>query len=309
MSIDIEVGTKAIVTVPASSANLGPGYDTLGIALSLYDTVEVEVIPSGLEVDIFGEGADELPRDGSHLVVKAIRSALKAADAAVPGLRVVCNNTIPQSRGLGSSASAAVAGVAAANGLAGFPLSDAQVVQLSSAFEGHPDNAGASVLGNAIVSWTTVPVDGRSLPEYKAVTIPVHPDIKGTALVPDFHASTQAVRRVLPSHVTHGDAAFNVSRTAVQVAAIQHYPELLWEGTRDRLHQPYRADVLPVTAEWVNRLRNKGYAAYLSGAGPTCMVLHTEPIDPKVLDDAREQGLRVLELEVAGPVRVEVTQA
>lgn len=305
MSIDIEVGTKVTVHVPASSANLGPGYDTLGIALSLYDTVEVEVTRSGLEVEIFGEGADELPRDGSHLVVKAIRSALKAADVEVSGMRVVCTNNIPQSRGLGSSASAAVAGVAAGNGLAGFPLSEQQVVQLSSAFEGHPDNAAASVLGNAVVSWTTVPVDGRSLPEYRAATLDVHPSIKATALVPDFHASTQAVRRVLPSHVTHADAAFNVSRTAVNVAALTTYPDLLWEGTRDRLHQPYRADVLPVTAEWVNRLRNRGYAAYLSGAGPTVMVLHTEPIEEEILDDARGQNLRVLELEVAGPVSVE----
>lgn len=305
MSIDIEVGTKVTVQVPASSANLGPGYDTLGIALSLYDTVEVEVTRSGLEVEIFGEGAEDLPRDGSHLVVKAIRSALKAADVEVSGLRVVCTNNIPQSRGLGSSASAAVAGVAAGNGLAGFPLSEQQIVQLSSAFEGHPDNAAASVLGNAVVSWTTVPVDGRSLPEYRAATLDVHPSIKATALVPDFHASTQAVRRVLPSHVTHADAAFNVSRTAVNVAALTTYPDLLWEGTRDRLHQPYRADVLPVTAEWVNRLRNRGYAAYLSGAGPTVMVLHTEPIEEEILDDARGQNLRVLELEVAGPVSVE----
>lgn len=305
MSIDIELGTKVTVKVPASSANLGPGYDTLGIALSIYDTVEVEVIRSGLEVEIFGEGAEELPRDGSHLVVKAIRSALKAADASVTGLRVVCNNTIPQSRGLGSSASAAVAGVAAGNALAGSPLSGAQLVQLSSAFEGHPDNAAASVLGNAVVSWTTVPVDGHSLPEYRAATLDVHPSIKATALVPDFHASTQAVRRVLPSHVTHADAAFNVSRTAVNVAALTSYPELLWEGTRDRLHQPYRADVLPVTAEWVNRLRNRGYAAYLSGAGPTVMVLHTEEIEESILDDAREQGLKVLELNVAGPVTAE----
>ncbi|WP_368920285.1 homoserine kinase [Corynebacterium striatum] len=309
MSIELEVGTKAIVTVPASSANLGPGFDTLGIALSLYDTVEVEVTNSGLEVEIFGEGAEDLPRDGSHLVVKAIRSALNAADVSAPGLRVVCNNNIPQSRGLGSSASAAVAGVAASNGLAGFPLTEQQVVQLSSAFEGHPDNAAASVLGNAVVSWTTVPVDGHSLPEYKAVTVDVHKDIKATALVPNFHASTQAVRRVLPSHVTHGDATFNVSRTAVQVVALQNYPELLWEGTRDRLHQPYRADVLSVTSEWVNRLRNRGFAAYLSGAGPTAMVLHTEPIDENILRDAREAGLRVIPLEVAGPVEVKVVQA
>lgn len=309
MSTELEVGTKVVVSVPGSSANLGPGYDTLGMAVSIYDTVEVEIIPSGLEVEIFGEGEEDLPRDGSHLVVKAIRSGLKAADVEAPGLRIVSTNNIPQSRGLGSSASAAVAGVVAANALAGFPLDDAQIVQLSSAFEGHPDNAAASVLGQAVVSWTNIPVDGRSQPQYKAAQIKVHKDIRATALVPNFHASTQAVRRVLPSHVTHGDAAFNVSRTAVQVAALQSYPELLWEGTRDRLHQPYRSDVLPVTAEWVNRLRNRGYAAYLSGAGPTVMVLHTEPIDEEILEDARSQELRVIELEVAGPVTVEVTQA
>ncbi|RSZ66188.1 homoserine kinase [Corynebacterium hylobatis] len=308
MSIELEVGTRATVTVPGSSANLGPGFDTLGLAVGLYDTVEVEVTEGGLEVEVYGEGEDDLPRDGSHLVVKAILSGLNAAGAQAPGLRVVCTNAIPQSRGLGSSAAAAVAGVVAANALAGNPLTTDQVVQLSSAFEGHPDNAAASVLGSAVVSWTTTPVDG-SQPGYKAVSVDVDPRIRATALVPDFHASTQAVRRVLPSHVTHTDARFNVSRVAVMTVALQKHPELLWEGTRDRLHQPYRADVLPVTAEWVNRLRNRGYAAYLSGAGPTIMVLSTEPVSEKILDQAREAGLKIHELEVAGPVRVELSRA
>lgn len=308
MAIELNVGRKVTVTVPGSSANLGPGFDTLGLALSVYDTVEVEIIQSGLEVEVFGEGQGEVPLDGSHLVVKAIRSGLKATDAEVPGLRVVCHNNIPQSRGLGSSAAAAVAGVAAANGLAGFPLTDEQVVQLSSAFEGHPDNAAASALGGAVVSWTNLPVDGKSQPEYKAVGLEVHKDIRATALVPDFHASTEAVRRVLPSDVTHIDARFNVSRVAVMIVALEQRPDLLWEGSRDRLHQPYRSDVLPVTAEWVNRLRNRGYAAYLSGAGPTVMVLSTEPVAEKILDDARDAGLRVIELEVAEPVRVDVNQ-
>lgn len=309
MSIELEVGTRATVTVPGSSANLGPGFDTLGLAVGLYDTVEVEVTEGGLEVEVYGEGEDDLPRDGSHLVVKAIRQGLAAADADAPGLRVVCTNNIPQSRGLGSSAAAAVAGVVAANALAGFPLDEEKIVQLSSAFEGHPDNAAASVLGNAVVSWTEIPVDGRSVASYRAVEIPVHKSIRATALVPNFHASTQAVRRVLPSHVTHTDARFNVSRAAVMTVALQNHPELLWEGTRDRLHQPYRADVLPVTAEWINRLRNRGYAAYLSGAGPTAMVLSQEPVSPEILNEAREAGLRVLELEVAGPVKVEVSAA
>jgi len=309
MSTDLEVGLRARVTVPGSSANLGPGFDTLGLALGIYDTVEVEVTSSGLEVEIFGEGADDLPRDNSHLVVKAIRQGLKAADVDAPGLKVTCTNNIPQSRGLGSSASAAVAGVVAANTLAGDVLDTEEIVQMSSSFEGHPDNAAASVLGQAVVSWTDIPVDGVSHPVYRAVQLPVHPDIKATALVPSFHASTNAVRKVLPSHVTHTDARFNVSRTAVMTVAVQHHPELLWEGTRDRLHQPYRADVLPVTAEWVNRLRNRGYAAYLSGAGPTAMVLHRDPIDPKIIESAKSDGLRVLDLEIAGPVTAEFSRA
>ena len=233
MAIELNVGRKVTVTVPGSSANLGPGFDTLGLALSVYDTVEVEIIPSGLEVEVFGEGQGEVPLDGSHLVVKAIRAGLKAADAEVPGLRVVCHNNIPQSRGLGSSAAAAVAGVAAANGLADFPLTQEQIVQLSSAFEGHPDNAAASVLGGAVVSWTNLSIDGKSQPQYAAVPLEVQDNIRATALVPNFHASTEAVRRVLPTEVTHIDARFNVSRVAVMIVALQQRPDLLWEGTRD----------------------------------------------------------------------------
>lgn len=309
MPVELEIGKKVTVKVPGSSANLGPGFDTLGLALSIYDTVVVEVTTEGLEVNVFGEGEKDLPRDASHLVVKAIRAGFSAADVEAPGLRVSCTNTIPQARGLGSSAAAAVAGVLAANALAGFPLDDCAVVQLASSFEGHPDNAGASALGGGVVSWTEIPVDGMSQPVYRAVRVPVHPEITGTALVPDSRASTQAVRRVLPSHVTHVDARFNVSRTAVMTVALQARPELLWEGTRDRLHQPYRADVLPVTAEWVNRLRNRGYAAYLSGAGPTVMVLSTEPVATEILDQAREAGLHVHELRVADAPEVTVGTA
>lgn len=306
MSVEIPVGKKVQVKVPGSSANLGPGFDTLGLAVGIYDYVEVEVIDSGLEVEVTGEGAGEVPLDERHLVVRALREGLKAADVTVRGLRVSCNNSIPQSRGLGSSAAAAVAGVAAANGLAGFTLDDKKLIQLASTFEGHPDNAAASVLGHAVVSWTNVPVDGRTAPQYFASRINVHEDIRITALVPDFHASTEAVRRVLPTDVSHLDARFNVSRTAVMTVALRDDPSLLWEGTRDRLHQTYRAEVLPITAEWVNRLRNQGYPAFLSGAGPTIMVLSTEAIDDSLLEEAKGRGIRVHELKVAGPVEVTV---
>ncbi|MBC2681894.1 homoserine kinase [Corynebacterium anserum] len=306
MSVEIPVGKKVHVKVPGSSANLGPGFDTLGLAVSLYDHLDIEVIDSGLEVEVTGEGAGEVPLDERHLVVRALREGLKAADVTARGLRVRCNNSIPQSRGLGSSAAAAVAGVAAANGLAGFPLDNRKLIQLASTFEGHPDNAAASILGDAVVSWTNIPVDGHTAPQYYASRIEVHKDIKITALVPDFHASTEAVRRVLPTDVSHIDARFNVSRTAVMTVALRDDPSLLWEGTRDRLHQTYRAEVLPVTAEWVNRLRNQGYPAFLSGAGPTVMVLHTDEIDKDLLADASKRGIRILELDVAGPVEVSV---
>lgn len=311
---DVAVGRAVKVTVPASSANLGPGFDTLGLAVDFTDVVEVEATDSGLEVIVHGEGEGEVPLDERHLVVRAVRAGLREAGATVRGLKITCHNVIPHSRGLGSSAAAAVAGVVAASGLAGDPtperptgaLDDDTLIQLAASFEGHPDNAAASVLGGGVISWTNIPVDGRSAPEYRAVGVPVAESVLATALIPDFHASTEAVRRVLPSDVSHVDARFNVSRAALLPVALSRHPELLWEATRDRLHQTYRAEVLPVSSEWVNRLRNLGYPAFLSGAGPTVMVLSTEPVDPALLDEARSRGLRVLETRAGGRVTVEV---
>ncbi|MGP5080964.1 homoserine kinase [Corynebacterium variabile] len=315
MMSDVAVGRAVKVTVPASSANLGPGFDTLGLAVDFTDVVEVEATDSGLEVIVHGEGEGEVPLDERHLVVRAVRAGLREAGATVRGLKITCHNVIPHSRGLGSSAAAAVAGVVAASGLAGDPtperptgaLDDDTLIQLAASFEGHPDNAAASVLGGGVISWTNIPVDGRSAPEYRAVGVPVAESVLATALIPDFHASTEAVRRVLPSDVSHVDARFNVSRAALLPVALSRHPELLWEATRDRLHQPYRAEVLPVSSEWVNRLRNLGYPAFLSGAGPTVVVLSTEPVDPALLDEARSRGLRVLETRAGGRVTVEVS--
>ncbi|WP_312810163.1 homoserine kinase [Corynebacterium variabile] len=315
MMSDVAVGRAVKVTVPASSANLGPGFDTLGLAVDFTDVVEVEATDSGLEVIVHGEGEGEVPLDERHLVARAVRAGLREAGATVRGLKITCHNVIPHSRGLGSSAAAAVAGVVAASGLAGDPtperptgaLDDDTLIQLAASFEGHPDNAAASVLGGGVISWTNIPVDGRSAPEYRAVGVPVAESVLATALIPDFHASTEAVRRVLPSDVSHVDARFNVSRAALLPVALSRHPELLWEATRDRLHQPYRAEVLPVSSEWVNRLRNLGYPAFLSGAGPTVMVLSTEPVDPALLDEARSRGLRVLETRAGGRVTVEVS--
>lgn len=291
----LAIGTSASIKVPASSANLGPGFDTLGLALGLYDDITAEVIESGLELTIEGEGADVLPRTDKHLVIRAIHLGLSAAGVSAPGLRVHCVNRIPQSRGLGSSASAAVGGIAIAQELSGGALSTEQLVHLSATFEGHPDNSSASVLGNVVVSWTE---NNEGTTEYRAVSVAAHPDIKVTALVPDTHASTSEVRKVLPASVPHLDARFNVARAALLTYAIQHDPSLLFEATKDRLHQDYRAKALPVTTTWVERMRDAGLAAFVSGAGPTALALHTEAFPEELREAAEAEGLRVLDLKI-----------
>lgn len=300
---ELEPGRKVAVAVPASSANLGPGFDCLGLALGLWDEVTVEVTEAGLEMEISGEGADVLPRTEHHLVVRAIRTGLNAADCQAPGLRISCTNRIPQSRGLGSSASAAVAGLAAANALGGNSLSDADLVHLAGAFEGHPDNSSASVLGGAIASWTE---NHDGVTRYKAVSLAVNPDIKAVAFVPETQASTSEVRKVLPASVPHMDARFNLSRSALLVHALQHDPSLLFEATKDRLHQPYRAQALPVTTHWVEQLREAGIAAFVSGAGPTALALGTTDVPRELVEKAEAEGLRVLTLDIASGVRAEV---
>lgn len=299
----VPICKKVLVQVPASSANLGPGFDSLGLALGLWDELEVEAIPAGLELDIEGEGADVLPRTEQHLVIKAIRAGLKAAGYSAQGLRVRCLNRIPQSRGLGSSASAAVAGLVAANALSDFQLSETELVHLAGAFEGHPDNSSASVLGGAVVSWMEND-NGTTL--YKAARMKVDPRVRAVALVPETHASTSEVRKVLPASVPHVDARFNLARTALLVHALENDPSLLFEATKDRLHQQYRAQALPITTEWVERLREKGIAAFVSGAGPTALALITEDLPADLIQQAESAGLRVLDLEIASGVRSEV---
>ncbi|QGU01772.1 Homoserine kinase [Corynebacterium kalinowskii] len=296
---ELPIGTSASIRVPASSANLGPGFDTLGLALGLYDDLTAEVIDSGLELTIEGEGAEVLPRTEKHLVIRAIHLGLAEAGVSAPGLRVHCVNRIPQSRGLGSSASAAVGGVALANALAGRVLSDEQMVHLSATFEGHPDNSSASVLGGVVVSWTES-TDGET--EFKAVSLAPHPSLRATALVPSVHASTNEVRKLLPASVPHIDARFNVSRAALFTYAVQHDPSLLMEATKDRLHQTYRATALPVTTEWVERMREAGLAAFVSGAGPTALALHTDEFPASLRADAVAAGLRVLDLPIVAGV-------
>ncbi|HVE98942.1 MAG TPA: homoserine kinase [Mycobacteriales bacterium] len=255
------------IRVPATAANLGPGFDSLGLALGLYDDVVVRIADSGLHVDVAGEGADDLPRDKRHLVVRALRAAFDALGGQPRGLEVVCANRIPQSRGLGSSAAAIVAGVTAARHLVLGGISDDDVLALTAELEGHPDNVAACLLGGVTIAWRAG--DGQ----VRVTRVDLHPALRAVVLVPNAKSSTAKARRLLPETVPHADAAWNAGRAALLVEALTRQPELLLEATDDRLHQPYRAEAMPRTAALVASLRAKGLAAAVAGAGPTVLVL------------------------------------
>ncbi|AHI00985.1 homoserine kinase [Kutzneria viridogrisea] len=256
------------VVVPASTANLGSGFDALGMALGLYDEVEVHTAPSGLAVEVSGEGAGQVPCDEQHLLVRALRAALRALDHTVPGLLLRCTNAIPHSRGLGSSAAAVVAGVAAGYALAGREL-DEQALQLAAEFEGHADNAAASLLGGLVLAWS----EGEQADRYRALRLDPHAGLHATVFVPSQESSTKTTRGLLPAQVPHADAAFAAGRTALAVQALTTRPDLLLAATEDRLHQDYREPAWPCTIRVVRQLRSAGVAAVVSGAGPTVLAL------------------------------------
>lgn len=259
------------VRVPATSANLGPGFDALGVALTLHDELEVRALGTpGVTVEVTGEGAGEVPDDERHLVVRAIRTALDHVGAPQTGLHLRCRNAIPHGRGLGSSAAAVVAGIVAARGLVADPhaLDDDTALALATAMEGHPDNAAPALLGGATVAWT----DGVT-GAVGAARIAVHDDVVPVAVVPATHLSTKAARGVLPATVPHGDAAFQAGRAALLVEALGRRPDLLLAATEDRLHQQYRRAVMRDSLALVDALRAAGVAAVVSGAGPTVLAL------------------------------------
>ncbi|QKT06840.1 homoserine kinase [Gordonia sp. X0973] len=313
MTTILPAGLGVSVRVPASSANLGPGFDCLGLALGIYDDVTVVTVAEpGVVLTVTGEGAATVPLDETHLVARAVRRGLAHAGAEAIGLRIECVNAIPHSRGVGSSASAVVSGLVAASALlAAAPedlgvqaLSDADLVQLSSEFEGHPDNAAASVLGGAVVTWTD---DGPDGPRYAARALTVDPRIRATAFIAHTESSTSHTRGLLPDAVPRCDAVFNLSRTAVAVVALTREPELLLTATEDRLHQGYRADAMRPSAELVARLRGAGFAATVSGAGPTVLVLHTADIPSELCDDP---GFTMVETSISdGPSVVDARPA
>jgi homoserine kinase len=261
--------------VPATSANLGPGFDSFGLAVQLYDDVVVRVAEVGLSVDVAGEGADDVRRDKRNLVVRAVTTTFDLLGGQPRGLEVVCANRIPHGRGLGSSAAAIVAGVLAARELVvggAEKLPADEVLRLASRMEGHPDNVAACLLGGFTLAWSESDAHGLVS---QAIGLEVHPSVVPVIFVPDAKSSTAKSRKLLPDQVPHSDASANVGRAALLVEALTRRPDLLFIATADTLHQQYRASAMPRSAALVQRLRDAGIPAVISGAGPTVLALTT----------------------------------
>ncbi|CAN5334335.1 homoserine kinase [soil metagenome] len=257
------------VRVPATSANLGPGFDSLGLALDLYAEAAVIIRPDDrVVIEISGIGADSLPRDERHLMLRSLRTAAARFGLEVSGIEISVVNAIPQGRGLGSSAATITAGVAAAWMLVpGHDQLDCSaVLEVAAAIEGHPDNVAACVHGGLAISW-------QSALGVKAVDLPVHPEIQPVLFLPSFAMSTAAARGLLPSTVPHADAAFTAGRSGLLVHALSMAPELLMDATEDRLHQTYRCAAMPQSAALLEGLRRSGIPAVISGAGPSVLAL------------------------------------
>jgi homoserine kinase len=264
------------VRVPATSANLGPGFDALGLALSLYDEVEAWVCESGLSIEISGEGADLAEAGEAHLIVRAMRAAFTVIGAQPPGLGLRCVNRIPHGRGLGSSAAAIVAGILAARALAGpgaAKLPDDALLGLATGIEGHPDNVAACLAGGLTIAWSA----GG---EPRMARLEPAASIRPVICVGPTPVRTEVTRRLLPDLVPHREAAANAGRSALLVAALTQLPTdpaTLLAATRDWLHQDYRAEAMPETAALIGRLRAAGIPAVVSGAGPSVLAFLVGP--------------------------------
>jgi homoserine kinase len=283
----------ARVRAPATSANLGPGFDALGLALALYDEVEARVTDGGLVIEVSGEGGATPAAGEQHLVVKAMRAAFDAMGGQPPGIALRCANAIPHGRGLGSSAAAICSGLLAARALAGpgeARLPDEAVFQLAVALEGHPDNVAACLAGGLTIAWTPRPAPAAA----RLVRVPVPATLRAVACVPPVPLATEAARQALPPAVPLADAAANAARSALLIAALTGAPQMLFEATEDFLHQPYRAAIMPPTAALLAALRRAGAAAVVSGAGPTVLVLSFDGHGPSagaVDSIARQTGI------------------
>ncbi|SEQ30667.1 homoserine kinase [Microlunatus flavus] len=290
----LAVGTRVSVEVPATSANLGPGFDCFGLALDWRERVDLEVAASGISVDVTGEGSEALPRDETHLVVRCLTEGLDDLGVRVPGLAVRGHNTIPHGRGLGSSSAAIVAGLLGARALAGAGDDPAWLLRHANRIEGHPDNVAAAIHGGFVMAYAhgdhVAVAQGR-----------VHPDVRAAVVVPDRPVETRAARRLLPDAVPHADAAADAGRAALLVHALAHEPHLLAVATQDWLHQRYREPAMPEAYALMSRLRAAGFAAVVSGAGPSVLVLGTDAELNRL--EAAEPGTRFRRSGIGGAAR------
>ena len=269
------VGRRVTVKVPATSANLGPGFDTLGMALSFYDELLVEAVAGNeIHVEVHGEGAGEVPTDGSNLVAKTIKYVFDRYKQTLPGLKLVAHNVIPHGRGMGSSGAAVVSGIMAAKGLLEgiVEISSKDLLDMATELEGHPDNVAPALFGGLTIAW-----EDEFGPHHKKLF--VHRGVSPLELVPANKMSTALARSLQPESVPHDDAVFNVSRSALLIAALTQSPELLMAATEDKLHQEYRAEAMPETNALIQLMRSHGHAAVVSGAGPSVLVLASDPAE------------------------------
>lgn len=337
------------VRVPATSANLGSGFDTVGLALDFHDelTFTANDVANGVANDgeddtsarviIHGEGEDSLPRDETHLVVSTFRRACQALGLRRFGFTLEAHNHIPQARGMGSSAEAIVSGIAAAWAFAqgDTELDREAIFQMAAGIEGHPDNVAPAVFGGLTASWnfeTSEGVGSVAIPDgqplqkgFHTVNYPVDPAMTATVFVPDYGLSTERARQALPAEVPYKDAIFNVSRVALLPEAMSPRPHsdveapsvlasrsnsLLFAATQDRLHQPYRKGLMAPSWALIEKLRAKGFAAAVSGAGPCVLVLHygdaAATIDELAASELNSGHWRVLHLPVS-PQGVQVS--
>ena len=264
------------VQVPATSANLGPGFDCLGLALTMNDRYMAQVMDeAGVDIDVTGEGADAVPTNDKNLVIKAMYKGFDFLGGRPRGIALRQLNVIPHGRGLGSSAAAIVGGLALARALVlggNERMSHEDMLNIANEMEGHPDNVSAAIYGSANIAWQE---NQRGHVVAQSLNIQVDPRIGVLAFVPSTELSTSKARKMLPESIPHQDAVRNSINTAVLVQALQHRPDLLLTATEDYLHQSYRKDGMPNSLALMTKFRKAGVAAFISGAGPTVLVLHT----------------------------------
>ena len=289
------------VQVPATSANLGPGFDCLGLALSMFDRYIAQVQDEpGFDVDVTGEGAENVARNDKNLVIKAMYKGFEFLGGKPRGIALRQLNVIPHGRGLGSSASAIVGGLSLARALVlggNERMSLEDMLVLANEMEGHPDNVAAAIFGGANIAWQD---SHRGHMVAQSVHIEVDTRISALAFIPATSVATSKARKMLPESLLHADAVRNTSNAALLVHALEHRPDLLHTATADFLHQSYRQEAMPQSFALLTKLRNAGVAAFISGAGPTVLVLHTGgPSEAEELRRAAGDKFIATELGVA----------